>query len=301
MHGPKSNPNRRRFLQQTGIVAAGAATFGPRTLAAKPAPPDWSIGCFNRPWGKWSYDDALDGLKNAGFKTTGLVGRHKTRPESLLTPDAPAEYLDQLKERIAARSLTPVNAWIYGPKARDHKGAVTELKRLTDNAQRLGLTTLLSGGPRRNETVEYYSGVMAELVPYAAGKGIKIAMKPHGGDGAEILRCLELIDHPNFGIWYDAGNIIYYTGADPVTELKGISSRVTGFCAKDCGGKSSPVMIQFGTGKVNFKKVFQVLKNAGIGGPVMIECTGEADSSEHTTRLAVANRDYLKRIFADLS
>jgi sugar phosphate isomerase/epimerase len=298
------NLSRRRFLAQAGIATASATTFGPKILASKPAnpaKPNWSIGCFNRPWSKWSYNDALDGLKKAGFKTTGLVGRHKTSKESLLTPDAPTDYLDRLKERIAVRGLKPVNAWINGPKTRDQKGAVTELKQLTNNAARLGLSTLLSGGPRRNETVEYYSGVMAELVPYAADKGIKIAMKPHGGDGAEILRCLELIGHPNFSIWYDAGNIIYYTGADPVTELKGIASRVTGFCAKDCGGKSSPVMIQFGEGKVNFKKVFQVLKHAGFNGPVMIECTGEADSAAHATRLAIANRNYLKRIFENLS
>lgn len=293
------NSSRRRFIAQTGIVAAGAA-FGPGMLEAKTAPTDWKIGCFNRPWSKWSYDDALDGLKKAGFKATGLVGRHKTSPESLLTPDAPAEYLNRLKERIAARGLKPVNAWIYGPKARDHQGAVTELKQLTNNAVRLGLSTLLSGGPRRNETVEYYSGVMAELAPYAADKGIKIAMKPHGGDGAEILRCLELIGHPNFSIWYDAGNIIYYTGANPATELKGIAAHVTGFCAKDCGGKGSPVMIQFGTGKVDFKKVFQILKNAGFNGPVMIECTGDADSPGLASRLAIANRDYLKQIFANL-
>jgi len=59
-------------------------------------------------------------------------------------------------------------------------------------------------------------------------------------------------------------------------------------------------MIQFGTGKVDFKRVFQTLRKAGFKGPVMIECTGEADSPEHATRLAIANRAYLKRIFSGL-
>lgn len=292
--------SRRQFVSQTGIAAAGLAVMGTGAPDVMSATTNWSIGCFNRPWGKWSYDEALDELKKAGFKTTGLVGRHKVSPEPLLTPDASADYLKRLKERIDARGLTSIIAWIYGPKAREKKDAVTELKRLTDNAKRLGLTTLLSGGPRRNETVDYYSGVMAEVVPYAADQGIRVAMKPHGGDGAEILRCLELINHRNFSIWYDAGNIIYYTGADPVKELAGIASHVTGFCAKDCGGKGSPVMIQFGTGKVDFQAVFQVLKDAGFNGPVMIECTGDGNSSAQTTRLAMANRDYLKRIFARL-
>ncbi|MFT4587785.1 MAG: sugar phosphate isomerase/epimerase [Limisphaerales bacterium] len=297
----ESKINRRRFLAQAGVAAAGTAAFSFNATAANAKPPvDWPIGCFNRPWGKFSYDDALDGLTAAGFKTTGIVGRHKTKPESLLTPDADADYLDRLKGRIAERGLKPIIAWIYGPKAKDHKGAVAELKKLTDNARQLGLETLLSGGPRRNETVEYYSGVISEVSAYAADQGIKIAMKPHGGDGAEITRCFELVDHGNFSLWYDAGNIIYYTGQNPVVELKNLASKVTGFCAKDCGGKGSPVMIQFGEGKVNFQRVFQTLKDAGFNGPVMIECTGESDSPEQATQLAIANRDFLKNVFAGL-
>jgi sugar phosphate isomerase/epimerase len=142
--------------------------------------------------------------------------------------------------------------------------------------------------------------VISEVTAYAADKGVKIAMKPHGGDGAEILRCIELVNHPNFSIWYDAGNIVYYTGGNPVDELKGIASHVTGFCAKDCAGKETPVMIQFGTGKANFTEVFQVLKNADFDGPVMIECTGEPESPQDATRMAVENRDFLKEVFSNL-
>ncbi|KAB2835441.1 MAG: hypothetical protein F9K51_00175, partial [Candidatus Dadabacteria bacterium] len=42
------------------------------------------------------------------------------------------------------------------------------------------------------------------------------------------------------------------TGKDPVEELKPIVQYVTGFCAKDCAEPKGDVMIQFGTGKVNF-------------------------------------------------
>ena len=38
---------------------------------------NWLIGCFNRPWTKWSYDDALDGIKAAVYKLTGLLSAHK--------------------------------------------------------------------------------------------------------------------------------------------------------------------------------------------------------------------------------
>lgn len=293
--------NRRQFMTRSGLATAAYATSSSLAFGAHdPDSTPWQIGCFNRPWGKWSYDEALDEIQSAGFTTTGLVGRHQKEPEDLLSADASADYLDALRDRIAQRDLKPIIAWIYGPKAKEQKDAVSELKKLTDNAARLGLEFLLSGGPRRNETVDYYSSVISEVTAYAADKGVKIAMKPHGGDGAEILRCIELVNHPNFSIWYDAGNIVYYTGGNPVDELKGIAPYVTGFCAKDCVGKETPVMIQFGTGKANFAEVFQVLKNADFKGPVMIECTGEPESPQDATRMAVENRDFLKEVFSNL-
>src|SRR6516162_6359062 len=77
---PKSPPmNRRTFLQTTAAtVTAVAASPLLRTAAAAPAAggPQWPIGCFNRAWVKWPYDVALDGIKDAGYKLTGLLSRH---------------------------------------------------------------------------------------------------------------------------------------------------------------------------------------------------------------------------------
>jgi L-ribulose-5-phosphate 3-epimerase UlaE len=59
-------------------------------------------------------------------------------------------------------------------------------------------------------------------------------------------------------------------------------------------------MIQFGTGKANFAEVFQILKKADFKGPVMIECTGEPESPQDATQMAVKNRDFLKEVFSNL-
>lgn len=71
---------------------------------------------------------------------------------------------------------------------------------------------------------------MADAAAFAQERGIKLVMKPHGGgSGAsdEIVTALKKVGHANFKIWYDAGNIIYYTGKDPVEELKPILPHVT--------------------------------------------------------------------------
>jgi len=127
-------------------------------------------------------------------------------------------------------------------------------------------------------------------------------LKPHGGGSGsseEILRCLKQVNRPNFKIWYDAGNIIYYTGKDPIEELKPIAQHVTGFCAKDCSGKKGDVMIEFGTGKVDFHGVYSELKKAGFNGPSVVECAGGKTLPE-VTASARANRHFLERIFASL-
>jgi sugar phosphate isomerase/epimerase len=106
------------------------------------------------------------------------------------------------------------------------------------------------------------------------------------------------VGHPNFKIWYDAGNIIHYTGKDPVEELKPIVQHVTGFCAKDCAAPKGEVMIQFGTGKVDFAGVFRVLRSAGFGGPIMVECCAVGDTPEATATNARANREFLEKVLA---
>jgi hypothetical protein len=40
----------------------------------------WPIGCFNRPWTTWSFDDTLAQIKAAGYQTTGLLTRTKDEP-----------------------------------------------------------------------------------------------------------------------------------------------------------------------------------------------------------------------------
>jgi sugar phosphate isomerase/epimerase len=128
-----------------------------------------------------------------------------------------------------------------------------------------------------------------------------LVMKPHGGGSGssdEILKAIKEVNHPNFKIWYDAGNIIHYTGKDPVAEIEPIAPHITGFCAKDCAEIKGDVMIQFGAGKVDFPAVFKKLKAGGFNGPVMVECCKIGVTPEETTANAGANREYLEKTLA---
>jgi sugar phosphate isomerase/epimerase len=285
--------NRRTFIRVATLSAASLSTLS-AALAAEGT--SWPIGCFNRPWAKWSYDEALDGLAAAGYKVTGLLSGQ--RGEAFTSSAATPEYLDALKKRIAQRGLVAnMTAIRFRPEAALEEN-IADVRKQIENAARLELKFLLTFGVDKPEHYEKFYRLMAEAAAQAEKRGLRLVLKPHGGgSGAseEILRCIDKVAHPNFKIWYDAGNIIYYTGKDPLTELEPIARHVTGFCAKDCPAPKGEVMSQFGTGKVDFKAVFAKLKSVGFNGPIMVEGVKVGATAEETTANARANREYLEK------
>ena len=292
--------NRREFLQHTLV---GGAAFGARRLdvpVSGARAVKWPIGCFNRPWTKWTFDDTLKQIKAAGYQTTGLLTR--TKDEPFIGADATPEYLAALKQRIAASGLKANMGALRSrhdiPARRVDQGSRASRSTMRDA---LALTYLLTFGVDKPEEYEHYYKVMSDAAAYAQERKIKLVMKPHGGSSGasdEIVAAMKAVNHPNFKIWYDAGNIIYYTGKDPVDELKPIAKHVTGFCAKDCGAVKGDVMIQFGTGQGRLRRRLRELKAAGFDGPIMVECCKVGATAEETMANARANREFLENVLA---
>ena len=298
MH-PSSLP-RRRFLATT-TAALGTALLPAWSRGASAT--RWPIGCFNRPWTKWSFDEGLDAIKAAGYALTGLLTPTPAKGEHLIGSAATAEYLAALKQKIAARGLRANLGALRIKNGIPLADAIADTRRQLANAHTLGLEFALTFGVDRAEHYAQYFKVMADAAAFAQERGIKLVMKPHGGGSgasAEILQALKAVGHANFKIWYDAGNIIYYTGKDPVAELAPIAEHVTGFCAKDCAAPKSEVMIQFGTGKVDFVGVFRKLKSAGFNGPIMVESCQIGATPAETMANARANRLFLEQALASL-
>jgi len=307
--------NRRNFLQ-TAAAAVTAALASPllRNASAGPATggAPWPIGCFNRAWTKWPYAAALDGIKTAGYQLTGLLSRHPlfengsaaampNQFEAFAGAEATPEYLDALRKRISDRGLAVNMCALRNRFTGQVADVIKEVRAQIDHAKALSLEYVLTFGVATPVEFENFFQSMADGAAYAQERGVKLVMKPHGGSSGssdEILQTLQKVNHPNFKIWYDAGNIIYYTGKDPVADLDPIAQHVTGFCAKDCIDKGKEVMIQFGDGKVDFAGVFKKLKAAGFNGPIMVEGIAVGATADETTENARKNREFLERTLA---
>jgi sugar phosphate isomerase/epimerase len=301
----------RRTFVKTVVTAAAMNVFDSSAAGVS-----WPIGCFNRPWmqkfgatiqsssvpqpANWGLDVALAGIKEAGYSTMGLLTSMPGEP--FLAADSETEYLPGLKKRIAESGLTATMGALRINFETSQDDIVRQVRQQIDHAQFLNLEWLLTFGFDKAEDNEKFYHAMTDAADYAQARKVKLVLKPHGGGSGsseEILRCLKQVNRPNFKIWYDAGNIIYYTGKDPIEELKPIAQHVTGFCAKDCAGKKQDVMIEFGTGKVDFPGVYKELKKAGFNGPSFVECAGGKTLPE-VTASARANRLFLEGIFASL-
>jgi len=295
--------SRRHFLAASS--AAAAVALLPRTsLAAKAnSAAPWTVGCFNRPWTNWSYDVTLDSIKDAGYKVTGLLTPVPKQKEFFTGSEASAEYLAALKAKVAARGLTINMGALRIKNTLPLADAIADTRKQIANIHTVGGQFALTFGVDKPEHYDQYFKIMADAAAFAQERGIKLVLKPHGGgSGAsdEIRKALKAVGHANFKVWYDAGNIIYYTGKDPVAELEPIAEHVTGFCAKDCAAQKADVMVQFGTGKVDFAGVFKKLKSAGFNGPIMVECCKIGATAQETMENARANRLFLEKVLASV-
>lgn len=298
----KSQPSTRRRFLETSALAVAAASLGPAARAATSAAGRaWTVGCLNRPWTKWSADEMLDGVKAAGFRVIGL--QTPTPADPFVAAAAKRDYLAALKDKIAARGLEAFQGRVQTRDNAPEAEEAAAIRAQIDHAKFLGLRVLINTGTAKPEAYAAWYRKMALAAAYGADHGVQIVVKPHGGVTAaapELLTCLEKVNHPNFGLWYDAGNLIYYTGKDPIADLEPLLPHVTAFTAKDCAAKGADVMTQFGTGKVDFTAIFRRLKRAGFAGPIVVESCAVGATAAETTANARANRVFLEKALAGI-
>ncbi|MFL6281137.1 MAG: sugar phosphate isomerase/epimerase family protein [Vicinamibacterales bacterium] len=278
-----------------------------------------------------NHDDLLDAIKAAGYTSadmisaappaargaapgTGGTPAQAQRGASAVTPD----MVTALKEKLAARGMVSTVCSLSVRTDVDLAAAISAARQQITNAHALGQQFALYLGLEKEAQYIQATKVLADAAAFGKERGIKIAIKQHHGlnnTGGELVGWLRQVNHPNFGIFHDAGNVIYYTGKDPVAQLEIVGPYVVGVVAKDCLGphflereagaasfgssvpdpRGDEVMIQFGTGKVDFAGIFKTLKTYGFNGPIFVEGTAVGDTVEQTIANARANREFLEK------
>jgi sugar phosphate isomerase/epimerase len=284
MQKPHSKVGDRRITRREFSVRAaiaGATLSVAPALATSRTESVFQVGCYTRPWDKFDYRVALDGIAEAGFKYAGLMTA-KGKSWVIINVDTSVEEVETIRKEVASRKLELLS--IYGgefPVAKSVEAGITGLRTLIDHCAICSCHNLLLGGTTDPILFDAYYKVVAECSAYAAAKRVGLSIKPHGGQnatGPDCRRIIQRVAQPNFRLWYDPGNILYYSDGklDPADDSKTVDGLVVGMSVKDFLPPKE-VLVTPGAGRVRFREVLSNLRAGGFThGPLVIECVSVA-------------------------
>jgi sugar phosphate isomerase/epimerase len=278
---PEGLLTRRQFggrLLHLGLASAGIA--GLARAETPPAEP-WTLGCYTRPFDQYDLWTALDAIAEAGFRHCGIMTA-KGKSWVVITADTSAEEAARVGAEIRKRGLGCLSVYGDYPVKPAVAENVRALQRLVEHCAACGSPDLLLGGTGEAELQAPYYDAIREVGEFAAARRVRLTIKPHGGfiaTGPQCRAALERVNHPNFRLWYDPGNIYYYSdGArDPVTDAASVDGLVVGMSAKDYRDPKD-VMVTPGTGRVDFRAVLARLRRGGFTrGPILVETVARGE------------------------
>lgn len=282
--------SRREFL--AGLAATGAVGFGSRLVVAETQPSEakeekketWQIGCYTRPWSEHDYKVAFDAIAEAGFKYVGLMTA-KSPTNLVISSGTTPDEASQVGDEARKRGLKVANVYAGDFFSTDLGAAAKALRRMIENTAAVGSPGLMLGGIADPKHYDNYYKIVAACCDHAAEKKVGLSVKPHGGlnaTGPQCRKTVELVGHRNFGLWYDPGNIYYYSDGqiDPVDDAATVDSLVVGMSVKDYLHPKR-VDVTPGAGKVDFALVMaRLIKGGFTRGPLIVETLAGGDQAK---------------------
>ena len=291
---------RRKFLKTSSALLA--ATSLPINCIKETVESKWQIGVYTRPWADDDYREAFDEIAKAGFKYVGLMTT-KSESKLIISKSTTEDEALQVAEEAKKRGLLVASVWAGGFAVNESiEQGIKDLQTMITGSHLAGSKNMLIGGTGSEELFDDYYKVVAECCDFSQEKGVELALKPHGGLNSTGLQCREIIkkvNHPNFRLWYDPGNIYYYSDGElnPVDDSPSVDGLVTGMCVKDYLHPKN-VAVTPGTGLVDYKAVFENLAKGGFTkGPLVIEVLKPGSKPELMTEAKKA-KVFLNSILA---
>jgi sugar phosphate isomerase/epimerase len=234
---------------------------------------------------QWSLPQAVDGCVRAGVPYIG-VWRHKL-----------AEVGVQHGARLIRDAGLKVSSLCRGGyfpagTAAERQARIDDNKRAVDECAELGTDTLvLVCGPAQDCSLdsarEYVAEGIAELLPYARERGVKLAIEPlhpmFAADRSVINtlgqanRLAERFDPQWVGVVID----VYHVWWDPdlYTEIERARGRILGFHVNDWLNPT-PHMFKgrgmMGDGVIEIRRIRTAVEAAGYTGPIEVEVINDA-------------------------
>jgi sugar phosphate isomerase/epimerase len=286
-----ANPTRRDLIRGTAMAMAGgwAGVLGSQTARAIPPIGRTRPSHLKLSIAAYSYRDYLTGANPKmdlfGYADLAAdMGLDAIEPTSYYFPkDVTPEYLNRFKLHAFKLGLdisgTAVGNNFCLPPGPRRDEQITLVERWIDRAAELDAPVIrifagnVARGATEAQAVEWAIEGIKAVLPYAAKKGIVLALENHGGitaTPAQLLKIVKAIDAPNFGINLDSGN--FHT-ADPYADLAEIAPYAVNAQVKTEMKRDG----EKGTTPADLARIINILRDAKYSGYVVLEYEAKED------------------------
>ncbi|NQT65971.1 MAG: sugar phosphate isomerase/epimerase [Actinobacteria bacterium] len=256
------------------------------------------IGVMSTTYSNYDLEYALKGIANGGFKYIEL--------SSVIVPGQFYKehvFIDPNDIKMSAKlckkyGITIVAVCAHGRLMMDN--AVENFKKCIDAVNDLEVSYINTGtGDVENEKDQrrFYEEISL-LGEYAAKKNITICLEIHdawfsnGRVASEIVRKIGM---ENIKINYDTANVIYFGDTRPEDDIQNTLGNLGLVHLKDKrGGYNVWDFPALGEGEIDFKAIFNALKN--YNGPMLVEIefTEEKQPLEEVDKAVKKSYEFLK-------
>jgi L-ribulose-5-phosphate 3-epimerase len=223
----------------------------------------------------YSLEQALEGLAAAGYRNCE-IGAVKGWFEHIDPDTATDAEINFARQKLDDLGLAPVS--MSGHTQLQTAEGKERFRRAIDIAHALGMQIVntFTGDAETDAERDAYFANVQELCDHAATLGLRIGMETDSNmlpTAAAGITILDRIDRPQtLGFNYDPGNVVYYTGADPIEDIQIALPRMVHFHFKDkVGGKGAFNFPPPGEGELDMPKLLELCAEAGYTGPISAE------------------------------
>ena len=234
---------------------------------------------------KWSVREAVDGCARTGIPFIGLW-RDKVAETGL------RESARMVREAGLHISSLCRGGWFSAATAAERQARLDDNRRALDEAAELGTDVLvLVCGPAADRDIgaarAYVEEAIAQLIPYAAERGVKLGIEPlhpmYAAERsvivtlAEANRLVHRLDHNHVGVVIDA----YHVWWDPdiYTQIVEAAGRILGFHVSDWLVPTPDLLMgrgMMGDGVIELRRLRYAVEAAGYTGPIEVEIFNQA-------------------------